>query len=71
MWLTVKLSTRQHRAKIGGLMWKVVDGYDNYLVFVDTKALVYCALVYVNTHLIPLLVQVDLQARSTVLVTVC
>lgn len=32
MWLTVKLSMRQHRAKIGGLMWKVVDGYDNYEV---------------------------------------
>lgn len=32
MWLTVKLSMRQHRAKIGELMWKIVDGYDGYEV---------------------------------------
>ena len=41
------------------------------LASVGTKALVYCALVYVNAHLIPLLVQVDLQARNMVLVTAC
>ena len=41
------------------------------LASVDTKILVYCASVDVNIHLILTLVQVDLQARNTVLVTVC
>lgn len=75
MWLTVELSTRQYRAKIGELMWKIVDGYNGYegaiSDSVDTKALVYYALGYVGTHLIPTLMRLDLQARSAVLVIVC